>query len=41
MNVEVESGGDVRMTENYADGLVVAVAFDAACGETVAQSVEF
>ena len=41
MDVEVEGRGDVGMAENDADGLVVAVAFDAAGGEAVAQSVEF
>lgn len=41
MDVEVESRGDVGMAENDADGFVIAVAFDAACGETVAQSMEF
>ena len=41
MNVEVESGGDVGVTENYADGLVVTHAFDASGGETMAQTVEF
>ena len=41
MDIEVEGRGDVGMTENDADGLVVAVAFDAACGETMSKSVEF
>ena len=41
MNVEVKGCGDVGMRRIDADGLVVAVAFDAACGEAVAQPVEF
>ena len=41
MNVEVEGSGYVSMTEDDADGLVVAVAFYAACGETMSKSVEF
>ena len=41
MDVEIEGRGYVGMAEDDADGLVVAVAFDAACGETMAKSVEF
>ena len=41
MDIEVEGCGYVGMTENDADGFVVAVAFYAAGCETVAQSVEF
>ena len=40
MDVEVEGRGDVGMAENDADGLVVAVAFDAAGGEAVAHKVK-
>ena len=36
MNIEVEGCGDVCMTEQYAYGLVVTVAFNAACGKAVA-----
>ena len=36
VNIEVESCGDIGMTEQYAYGLVVAVAFNAACGKAVA-----
>ena len=39
MNVEVKGCGDVGMTENDADGLVVAVAFNAACRKVVMRSV--
>lgn len=39
MNIEVESCGDIGMTEQYAYSLVVAVAFNAACGKAMAQSV--
>lgn len=41
MDVEVEGRGDVGMAEYDADGFVIAVAFDATGGETVAQSVKF
>ena len=36
MDIEVECRGDVGMTEQHADSLVVAVALYAASGETVA-----
>ena len=36
VNIEVEGCGDVGMTEQYAYCLVVAVAFNAACGKAVA-----
>ena len=39
VNIEVEGCCDVGMTEQYAYGLVVAVAFNAACCKAVAQSV--
>ena len=41
MDIEVEGSGDVGMSEDDADSLVVAVAFYAARGEAVAQPVEF
>ena len=41
MDVEVESRGDVGVPEEYAHGLVVAVAFYASGGERVAQAVVF
>ena len=41
MDVEVEGCGDVGVAEDDADGLVIAVAFDAAGGEAVTQPVEF
>ena len=40
MNVEVERGADVGMSEDDAHGFVVAVALDAACGEAVAQAMK-
>ena len=40
MNVEVERGAYVGVSENDAYGLVVAVALDAACGEAVAQAMK-
>ena len=40
MDIEVEGGAYVGMTEQNAYGLVVAVAFDAPCGERMPQSVE-
>ena len=40
MNVEIERGAYVGMSENDADGFVVAVALDAACGEAVAQAMK-
>ena len=40
MNVEVERGADVGVSEDDAHGLVVAVALDAPCGETVAQAMK-
>ena len=39
VNIEVEGCCNVGMTEQYAYGLVVAVAFNAACCKAVAQSV--
>ena len=39
VNIEVEGCCDVGMTEQYAYCLVVAVAFNAACGKAMAQSV--
>ena len=39
MNIEVESCGDIGMTEQYAYCLVVAVAFNAACSKVVVRSV--
>ena len=41
MDVEIESRGYVGMAEDDTDGLVVAVAFDTACGETMSEPVEF
>ena len=41
MNVEVERGADVGVSEYGADRLVVAAALYAACCEGVAQAVEF
>ena len=38
VNIEIKGCCDVGMTEQYAYGLVVAVAFNAACGKAVAQS---
>ena len=40
MYVQVERGGYVGVTKNDADGLVVAMALDAACGKTVAQAMK-
>ena len=40
MDVEVQGRADVCMTEDDADGLVVAVALDAACGEAMSQAVK-
>ena len=39
MNIEVEGRCDVGMAEQHAYRLVVAVAFNAACGKTVACDV--
>ena len=39
VNIEVEGCCNVGMTEQYAYSLVVAVAFNAACGKAMAQSV--
>ena len=36
VNIEVEGCGDIGMTEQHTYGLVVAVAFNAACGKAVA-----
>lgn len=41
MNIEIKGCCDVGMTEQYTYCLVVAVAFNAACGKAVAQSVVF
>ena len=41
MDIKIERCRDVRMTEQHAHSLIVAVALDAACGETVAQPVIF
>ena len=40
MNVKVERGADVGVSEDDAHGLVVAVALNAPCGETVAQAMK-
>ena len=40
MNVEVERGAYVGVTEDDAYGLVVAVALYASCGEAVAQAMK-
>ena len=40
MNVEVERGADVGVSEDDAHGFVVAVTLDAACGEAVAQAMK-
>ena len=39
VNIEVEGCCNVGMTKQYAYGLVVAAAFNAACCKAVAQSV--
>ena len=39
VNIEIKGCCDVGMTEQYAYCLVVAVAFNAACGKAMAQSV--
>ena len=39
VNIEVKGCCNIGMTEQYAYGLVVAVAFNAACCKAVAQSV--
>ena len=41
VNIEIKGCCDVGMTEQYTYSLVVAVAFNAACGKAVAQSVVF
>ena len=41
VNIEIKGCCDVGMTEQYAYCLVVAVAFNAACGKAMAQSVVF
>ena len=41
MHIEVERGGDIGVTEQHTDRLVVAVALYAARSEAVAQSVVF
>ena len=40
MHIQVEGCCDVRMTEDSAHGLVVALAFDAPGGKRVAQAME-
>ena len=40
MDIEVESCADVGMTEEYADGLVVAFTLDAAGSEAMAKTVK-
>lgn len=40
MNVEVERGADVGVSEDDADSFVIAVALNAACGEAVAQAMK-
>ena len=39
VNIEIKGCCDVGMTAQYAYCLVVAVAFNAACGKAMAQSV--
>lgn len=39
MNIEIKGCCDVGMTEQYAYGLIVAVAFNAACRKAVVRSV--
>ena len=39
VNIEIKGCCDVGMTEQYAYCLVIAVAFNAACGKAMAQSV--
>ena len=41
VNIEIKGCCNIGMTEQYAYCLVVAVAFNAACGKAVAQSVVF
>ena len=41
VNIEIKGCCNIGMTEQYAYGLVVAVAFNAACGKAVAESVVF
>ena len=41
VNIEIKGCCDVGMTEQYAYCRVVAVAFNAACGKAMAQSVIF
>ena len=36
VNIEIKGCCDIGMTEQYAYGLVVAVAFNAACGKAMA-----
>ena len=40
MNIEVQGSADVGVAKEDADGLVVAIALDAAGGETMAETVE-
>ena len=39
VNIEIKGCCNVGMTKQYAYGLVVTVAFNAACGKAMAQSV--
>ena len=39
VNIEIKGCCDVGMTEQHTYSLVVAVAFNAACGKAMAQSV--
>ena len=41
MDVEVKRGADVGVSEDDADGFIIAVALDATCGEAVSQSMKF
>ena len=40
MYVQIQGRADIRMSQQYAYRLVVASAFYAPCGETVAETVE-
>lgn len=40
MNVEIERGAYVGMSENDADGFIITVALDAPSGEAVAQAMK-
>ena len=41
MNIEIESSGDIGMTEYHAHSLIVASAFNAAGGEGMAQAMKY